>query len=367
MAKQKDILGPAQRLALIIVYLFVAAILFLAGWYGLKTAFSPSGIHMALYVILFLLIAALLGAWLWVLIKLPQGLANAFDDIKNRIAGGEISSVEGFSKALGRFMVDYFSFFRFDVAMALISIKGNDDVVYPEEADFPVIDKTELTKRSQQAEGIMLLGKQNAAGQVFYGYVMPIWFGNDWLGYICVYTDTPLIRMFRNMLEVFEDQYIDDQLMHVLHADRINHTHRLCSGIDRLQDDITGGQIKNLNGYFEKLLGLLTEETNCKAAFARHVFSKDMVCRNIAEVVARKTEIAEYGRIVKTEDATFRLALAKRVGQDETLAVIVLLDPWHENITRARHLLESCLMIKIRQQLLLMREKYDLKPTGKID
>ncbi len=220
MKQRKDILATVQGVSLIVAYVFVVSILFMAGWYGLGQIITEPGALLALYVILFLLAGALLGAWLWVLIKIPQGIAREFDKIKNQIAGGEINSSTDFSKALAEFLVDYFSFFRFDVVAAQVKTKTAEAVIFPGNAPAIKIDEQLLSKKSRETEDLIPLGKISIGGQNLYGYLIPIWFGREWLGYFCVFTDTKLFRVFKDFLKNFEEQFVDDQLMHVINSER---------------------------------------------------------------------------------------------------------------------------------------------------
>jgi len=216
MRRHKDVIGTVQSVSFIVAYFFVAFSIFLAGWYGLCQLIDEPGALLALYIILFLLAGGLLGAWLWVLIKIPQGLSREYDAIKNQIASGEISNPKEFSNALAEFLVGYFSFFRFDVVAAQVKVKDNAPITFPESGFNIEIDEYELTQKSKETEGLISLGRVSAQGQKCYAYLVPIWFGKAWLGYFCVFTDTRLLKIFADYLNIFEEQFVDDQLMHVL-------------------------------------------------------------------------------------------------------------------------------------------------------
>ena len=220
MSATNKVFGSVLGFAVLVVYIFAAALLFMAGWYGLKLALPGPGIHLALYVILFILIAALLGAWLWVLVSLPQGLSARFDPIKNRIAAGEITSSKMFSEELAAFIASYFSFFRFDVNCVIVQVKNHDPYRFPEDNSMPYPEIRQLAEQSRSTRDLIPLGRQKCSGQNYYGYLVPIWFGGDWLGYFCVFTDTRLMKLFQQVLKEFEEQYVDDQLVHVLHFEK---------------------------------------------------------------------------------------------------------------------------------------------------
>jgi hypothetical protein len=172
---------------------------------------------LALYVILFLLAGSLFGAWLWLLIKLPGGMAYAFDEVKNKIASRQIATAKVFAYEIGKFMTEYFSFFRFDILAVQIRIIDNPPLFYPELfTGFSEHDET-YTKISQAGEAIVFVERIELDKQSVYSYLIPLWFGKQWLGYITVYSDTRLNKISRNFLQDFEALYIDDQLMHVLY------------------------------------------------------------------------------------------------------------------------------------------------------
>lgn len=212
MSAKNKVFGSVLGFVVLVVYVFAASLLFMAGWYGLKLILPEPGIHLALYIILFMLLAVLLGAWLWVLVSLPQGLAARYDLIKNRIAAGEITSAKMFSKELARFLVSYFSFFRFDVQCAIVQVKEAEPCRFPEDDAMPKPDTNLLAEQSRNNQNLIPLGSVKK----YYGYLVPIRFGGEWLGYFCVYTDTRLMKIFQQMLKEFEAHYVDDQLVHVM-------------------------------------------------------------------------------------------------------------------------------------------------------
>jgi hypothetical protein len=99
---------------------------------------------------------------------------------------------------------------------AQVKVKDKVPITYPESGFSIEIDEQELTRKSQLTEELINLGKVSVQGQKLYGYLVPIWFGKEWLGYFFVLTDTRLLKMFADYLCVFEEQFVDDQLMHVL-------------------------------------------------------------------------------------------------------------------------------------------------------
>jgi len=221
MQNNRNILGTLQNISLVVVYLFIIGLVLIGGWYLLNTLFLIPGGFLALYVIIFLLGGSLLGAWLWVLIKLPSGLAKAFDPIKNKIASREIASAEEFSVEIGKFMVDYFSFFRFDVVAVQVGIKGCNATVFPAAYAQCAVDEIEFITKSKVTEKVFYNGICPLNDQKYHTYIIPVWFGKEWLGYIGVFSDTRLSKINLNFLKEFEELYVDDQLMHVLYYESL--------------------------------------------------------------------------------------------------------------------------------------------------
>ena len=219
MANNSNFLSILQSNSMVVAYLFFIGIIFVGGWFLLNSIFVLPGGFLALYVITFLLGGGLLAAWLWVFIKLPSGMARAFDPIKNKIASRQIASAEDFTSAIGKFMVDYFSFFRFDVMAVQVGIKGRKAIVFPDEFRQCTPDETELQTKSMATEEVLYNGTSTLKDRKCHNYIIPIWFGKEWLGYICVFSDTHLSKINLNFLKEFEELYVDDQLMHVLYYD----------------------------------------------------------------------------------------------------------------------------------------------------
>jgi hypothetical protein len=73
-----------------------------------------------------------------------------------------------------------------------------------------ILDESKATENCIQA-GKFLVGKKH-----YHLYIIPIWFGEEWLGYIGIFTERKLGKLFRAFLSDFENNYVDDQLKHVL-------------------------------------------------------------------------------------------------------------------------------------------------------
>nr|NQU92409.1 hypothetical protein [Bacteroidota bacterium] len=366
MKRITNFLSPFEHTSLIVLYVLIVLALFISGWYGLGLLFAEPGAFYALYIILFLFAGALLGAYLWVLITLPKGLAVEFDIIKNRIASGEISTVKDFSDELSRFLVKFFTFFRFDVVVAIVKVKGFQTSVFPVESSLPGIDVENLSLKSQKQEDVIYIGRVKYENQTLNGYLVPIWFGTDWLGYFCVLTDAKLYGMFKLILKNFEDQYIDDQLMHVLHRDNISEVRKLCSSLDAFSTRINKANFNSVTAFQDDLLKLLLRETGCRAGYIKSVFVNDSSQIGLPDPVPNKIALPEHNKTIHTGLEEWPLASVKWITTDEPLAVVVLLDASYEIISRAGSMLESCLVVKIGQQFTSLEHNLGLERLNRL-
>lgn len=222
MRKQSDFLARFQVVTFNVAMFFVAAVAFVAGWYLLGLRLSGSGGWLLLYASLFLLATGLVWAWLWVMVKIPQEMAARYDEIKNRIASGAITDSKEFSHELARFLVRYFNFYRFDVVAAQVKVGQSKAVHFSDEGLSPVAGEEEFSERSRQTEALIRLGTVTAGNRKLYGYLVPVWFDEKWLGYFAVFTDTRLLKVYQNYLTDFEAYYVDDQLMYVLQIEQLS-------------------------------------------------------------------------------------------------------------------------------------------------
>ena len=223
MKYKNDFLVTFHHVTFNIAFLSVVIVLFAAGWYAF--GFSPDETPAAavLYATVFLLIAGIAWGWLWVMIKIPQEMNARYDAIKNQIASGEIANADDFAKSLAAFLVEYFDFCGFDVVAAQVGIKNHKPFIFPEEnalAGGHVDDKT-LAGKSRETERLISLGKIAGTKEKLYGYLVPVWFDKQWLGYFCVFTNTRLNTIYQKYLLTFETYHVDDQMMFVLQKESV--------------------------------------------------------------------------------------------------------------------------------------------------
>jgi hypothetical protein len=353
MAKVKNELEPFNRISMITLYLILTALLFSFSVIAFNHFFSLQGTFYALYIVVFIVIAALFGSWLWVVITIPSELPRKFDSIKNKIATGEISSINDFSEELAKFLVNQFSFVGLDIVAAMVKIKNSEPSYYAYKHLAPLqIDNTEeWIELSHNSDRIMYLGKLDVGNHKYHTYLIPIWFGAQWLGYFTVFTDIKLMKLYKNYLELFEEYYVDDQLLHVLHHDSQQNMQHMCSGIDQFAFNLQKNLYRSFQDYLSSLLELLLEETGCKSGYITTMFSDVKTVRNIDLSLFEKLALPVNDKTFQTGIAGLDLGYSKKAFLEQQIAHIVLLDSDIESITKAKSLIDSCLMIKISTQL----------------
>jgi len=344
-----------QRGSVMSLYAIVCIGLFIIGLRLLQNNSTYIGEAFAIYIILFLIVSITLGSWFWVTITIPGGVAREFDAIKNKIATGEISSVDDFSEALGMFLIRYFHFVGFDIVLTVIKIKYGKTFVSDSSLGSDAIKNMEWINLSKSTQDIVSLGRSKFSGQKLHGYIIPIWFGNEWLGYITIYTETKLMRIYRQYLKVFEDLYIDDQVLHVLHTNDNSNTQRLCHEIDNFSSLIEDKSVSNTHDYLKKLLVLLLSETGCKAGFIQLPGNQTVTAENIEESLIQTIDTPESDKTFRPGIPDFEIATIKKITLPDHHISIVLLDNNYESIILARSMLDSCLAIKIKKQYVGIR------------
>ncbi len=223
MSPNRNLIDPVKNASVVVVYVLLLGFVYAGGWWLMNGKEFFTGMFLIAYTIFFILAGGLLGAWLWVLIKLPSGLTAKFDVIKNKIAAREITTSNEFAYVLAKFFVDNFSYFRFDLVAVQIAIKENVPVDYPENYTSYMAGQDDFTQLSKTKQSITGLAKVNLNGKNCHRYLLPFWFRDEWLGYALLISDTRLDKFNLKFLKELEDHFIDDQLKHILHYEGLKH------------------------------------------------------------------------------------------------------------------------------------------------
>ena len=202
-----------QKTLLTVFYIVSAIAIYCVIGYILIHILHSGFFIIASSVIVYLILAVLFGSFMTIISYIPSNLSGAFDPIKNDIANRRIKTSRDFSQRLVIFINDFFDFAFMDVEHSLVKIGTDEPSLSFSPAD---LDLDELSSRAGNSREVNYLGKKTIGTEELHCYIIPIWFGEQWLGFYGVYTKTKLWKIFVDLLADFENSYIDDQLIHVL-------------------------------------------------------------------------------------------------------------------------------------------------------
>ena len=203
-----------------ILSIFSFGIILIAGIGYITGTSSKIQIGVALLISL---LGTFFGAILSVILDLPQ-IGYYFDEIKNDIALKEIRTPDVFAARLSSIFCDYFSFYFFSVRFCFVKIE-DFAYFYSDNNILRIIDQStldEMILTSRKTEDVFYKGSYSFDNKNIHLYIIPIWFGEKWLGAVGIFTPNKLLKIFQHYLNEIENLYIDDQLLHVLNFYKAN-------------------------------------------------------------------------------------------------------------------------------------------------
>jgi len=206
-----------QRIILLVFYTTTAIALSIP-LAKLVTRLSPNHLFpLIATLVLYMALVVVIGSIIHVVSYIPFNLATAFDPIKNDIAAGTISDMDQLGKRISRFTTEFFNFSFLDIAHAFIHTEGSELISHEEVAEIKhALDDYGMLEKSQQLEEIIRAGKFSLHQREYHLYILPIWFGNRWLGYMGLFSEKRISRFFQHFLMEYENNFLDDQIMHVI-------------------------------------------------------------------------------------------------------------------------------------------------------
>ena len=215
--KSFSILYGIQRSFLTLFYLVSVIAVFWVLFYLLHEVLEVGGKVIIPVSIAYLVFIVLLYSIIQVISYIPANLAGAFDPVKNDIANGSIASVEDFSGKLAGFMCEFFDFAFFDVQFAIVQIPGYKAISSGDlDAKVEGLDTADLEIFSLARDETSYYRKVETSKGSIHIYLIPLIFGDRRIGYIAAGTKQKLWRIFVHLLNEFENDFVDDQLVHVL-------------------------------------------------------------------------------------------------------------------------------------------------------
>ncbi len=179
---------------------------------------SPNQLYpLVISLIAYMVLVVVLGAMFHVISYIPFNLATAFDPIKNDIATGKISTIEELGERITCFTVEFYNFSFLDITHAYIEIGDSGIIGFESNKQIDIILKEyHMLDKSKVLEEITLAGKISLPEHDYRLYILPIWLGESWLGYMALLSEKRISHFFQRFLMEYEENFLDDQIMHLV-------------------------------------------------------------------------------------------------------------------------------------------------------
>ena len=83
-----------------------------------------------------------------------------------------------------------------------------------------ILKEYRLLDKSKALEEMTLAGKVSLPERDYQLYILPIWLGDTWLGYMALLSEKRISRFFRRFLMEYEENFLDDQIMHLVRMNK---------------------------------------------------------------------------------------------------------------------------------------------------
>jgi hypothetical protein len=179
---------------------------------------SPNHLYpLVITLLIYMVVVVILGAMIHVISYIPFNLATAFDPIKNDIASGKISTIEQLGERITSFTVQFYNFSFLDITHAYIEIEESGIIGFESNTQLnKVLKEYKMLDKSKDFEDLTLAGKISLPERDYQLYILPIWLGESWLGYMALLSEKKISRFFQRFLMEYEGNFLDDQIMHVV-------------------------------------------------------------------------------------------------------------------------------------------------------
>ena len=221
------------------------------------------------------------GGILSVYFDLPS-ISVEFDEIKNDIAKKIIKSPEEFGHRVTKLLCKFFTFQFFKIEYSFIKIIGTQYVYSdPElikEGNLNLKDiSSDLINKSKRTEEIFFYDKFQVNSNNNHLYILPMWFGDDWLGFIGILSRNKISKLFLMFLNNFENEYIDDQIVHVLDYKKSQIQKQFYKKLDGVSNKITKKLYANLIEFEKDIIQVLIDEVNCIGGLFVTIYNSEIV------------------------------------------------------------------------------------------
>ena len=208
-----------QRVILLVFYTTTAIALSIP-LARLVTTLSPESLFpLIATLVIYMVLVVVIGSFIHVVSYIPFNLASAFDPIKNDIASGTIKDLDQFGKRISRFTIDFFDFSFLDITHAFIQTEKSDLISHEDMEEVKAaLGAYGMLEKSKQLEEIIRAGQFSLHDNEYHLYILPIWLGDRWLGYMGLLSRKRISRFFQRFLMEFENNFLDDQIMYMMNC-----------------------------------------------------------------------------------------------------------------------------------------------------
>lgn len=212
-----SVLYGIQRNLLALFYLISVVSVFWLIFWLLYHVLHTGGAVIIPVSIAYLVLIVLGYSLIRVISYIPANLAGAFDPLKNKIADRSVATAADLAGELAEFLCSFFNFAFFDIEFSAVRILGCDPVC-SEGFDLGKagLDPGTLEEFAGERKETSFYGRIKSGYGSLYMYVIPLVFGGKPLGYMAIATRRKLWRTFVFLLDEFENDFVDDQVVHVL-------------------------------------------------------------------------------------------------------------------------------------------------------
>jgi hypothetical protein len=219
--KSFSILYGIQRRLLNLFYLISVVAVFWVLFYILHDVLNLGGSVIIPVSIVYFILIGLIYSIIQVIAYIPSNLAGAFDPVKNSIADRSISTSGQLAGALAEFMCSFFNFVFFDIEGAIVKIMDRAPVSSDSiQTDGIELDLHQLDEKALNLYETTYIDKVSTPSGKLHLYLIPMIFGDLRLGYMAIATRQKLWKIFTLLLNEFENDYVDDQVVHILELEK---------------------------------------------------------------------------------------------------------------------------------------------------
>ena len=179
---------------------------------------SPDHFYpLVITLLVYLVFVIVMGSMIHVISYIPFNLATAFDPIKNDIASGNIKTIQQLGERITNFTVQFYNFSFLDISHAYLETKDSGIIGFESNSHVDkVLKEYRMLDKSKVIEEITLAGKISLPDRDYQLYILPLWMGGTWLGYMALLSEKRISRFFQRFLSEYEENFLDDQIMHLV-------------------------------------------------------------------------------------------------------------------------------------------------------